>query len=120
MNTSPTILIVEDDHQLRTILEHKLTGCGYSVITAATGQQALNLLNEQAVSLILLDIILPDIDGDEVAAVIHRKGLQVPIIVLTNLHHATNIRHVNEVLIKSNTSLKKILSRINHYLDTTR
>ncbi|MFB5760547.1 response regulator transcription factor [Paenibacillus medicaginis] len=77
-----TILIVEDEHILREIMKDYLLEEGYSVLEAANGKEALSLLQEHEVDLIILDIMLPELDGWSVCKRV-RKTSNVPIIMLT-------------------------------------
>jgi len=65
------------------VLEHHLVKEGYNVSRAIDGHQALSLLNAQGFDLIILDIMMPDIDGYEVCRRIRRKGIKTPIIFLS-------------------------------------
>jgi len=78
----PTVLLVEDDAQLRRMLRTSLPPRGFAVVDAATGEDALALARERAPDLVLLDLALPGIDGLEVARRL-RQWSRVPIIVLT-------------------------------------
>jgi len=77
-----TILIVEDEPILREIMKDYLLEEGYGVLEAADGKQALALFQEHEVDLIILDIMLPELDGWSVCKRI-RKASNVPIIMLT-------------------------------------
>ena len=78
------ILIVEDDSDIQELLENHLIGAGYSVVSASDGVEALSHFSQQAIDLVLLDIMLPKIDGYGVCELI-RKQSQVPIVMLTAL-----------------------------------
>lgn len=78
------ILIVEDDPAIAALLFDFLTEAGYKAVTAADGVEALTLFSAQAFDLILLDVMLPRIDGFGVCEVIRQKS-KVPIIMLTAL-----------------------------------
>ena len=78
------ILIVEDDPAIAALLFDFLTEAGYKTVTAADGVEALALFSAQAFDLILLDVMLPRIDGFGVCEVIRQKS-KVPIIMLTAL-----------------------------------
>lgn len=77
-----TILVVEDEDILREVVFDYLTASGYKVLEAADGEQALELFNANSVDLVILDIVLPKIDGWSVCRRI-RKQSNVPIIILT-------------------------------------
>lgn len=78
------ILIVEDDLSIQALLHDFIEEAGYSVVLAADGVEALAKYSEQPFDLILLDIMLPKIDGFCVCEVIRQKS-DVPIIMLTAL-----------------------------------
>lgn len=77
-----TILIVEDQQVLREIMKEYLLDEGYEVLEAGDGSQALRLFQEHEVHLIILDIMLPELDGWSVCRRI-RKVSNVPILMLT-------------------------------------
>ncbi len=78
------ILIVEDDPAIQAVLHDFIQDAGYSVEVASDGVEALSRFSEQNFDLILLDIMLPKIDGYGVCAVIRQKS-DVPIMMLTAL-----------------------------------
>lgn len=77
-----TILVVDDEASIRELLEFNLTKEGYRVLLAENGGQALDKLSSGGVDLILLDLMLPGVDGLEVCRRIRRLS-QVPVIMLT-------------------------------------
>ena len=79
------VLIVDDEVNIRNVLKTRLTNIGYTVFLAADGQEALNLYRKLDPTLIILDIMLPKLDGFEVCTEI-RKESQIPIIMLTALN----------------------------------
>jgi two-component system alkaline phosphatase synthesis response regulator PhoP len=80
-----TILVVEDDDTLRDTVAYNLRGEGYSVLTAADGVTALEIAGRQPVSLVLLDLMLPRLDGLEVCRRLRAAPAtaQTPILMLT-------------------------------------
>jgi len=78
----PKILIVEDERILLEILKDYFLNDGYEVIEASDGKAALDLFQQHDISLIILDIMLPEMDGWSVCRRI-RKNSDVPIIMLT-------------------------------------
>ncbi|MBX3099462.1 MAG: response regulator transcription factor [Salinibacterium sp.] len=76
----PTVLIVEDERDIREVLRRYLERSGLSVLTTASGAEALRLL--ASADLVLLDLGLPDIDGTELLREIHLRE-KLPVIVLT-------------------------------------
>ncbi|MBA4347995.1 MAG: DNA-binding response regulator [Clostridiales bacterium] len=79
------ILVVEDQPEIRTIVEKYLLKEGYAVLTANDGLEALALFNSNTVHLVLLDVMMPGIDGFEVLKEI-RTVSEVPVIMLTARH----------------------------------
>jgi DNA-binding response OmpR family regulator len=78
----PSLLLVEDDDSVRAGLELALTRQGHRVVSAATGEEALKTWREQRPELVVLDVMLPGIDGFEVCRRIRRVD-SLPIILLT-------------------------------------
>jgi DNA-binding response OmpR family regulator len=80
----PRVLVVEDEESLLFTLAHSLKREGYTVVTASRGDDGLKLAREQKPDLILLDVMLPGIDGIQVCRMLRRDS-DVPIIMLTAL-----------------------------------
>lgn len=78
------ILVVEDDARIRRILEIRLSLLGYAVITVADGKAALDIFRNQVLDLIVLDVMLPKLDGYGICQEL-RKESDVPVIMLTAL-----------------------------------
>lgn len=79
-----TILIIEDEIAIQNILAEPLRACGYEVVTASDGLEGINTFHVHHIDLILLDIMLPKINGYAVCEMI-RQEAQIPIILLTAL-----------------------------------
>jgi two-component system alkaline phosphatase synthesis response regulator PhoP len=79
------ILVVEDDNDLVELLSFNLKSCGFSVGTAADGAEALKKVRSLAPDLILLDIMLPELDGFAVCEILRRDPAtaRIPVIMLT-------------------------------------
>lgn len=84
------ILVVDDEAAVRKVVEHHLRLEGYQVITAGDGGSAFELIRTHEPDLIILDILLPDLDGIEVCREI-RKENDVPIIFLTSKRDSSDI-----------------------------
>jgi CheY-like chemotaxis protein len=83
-----TILIMDDDLALQTVLEYALRNAGYEVVLAPDGQEGLRQLETLAPSLVISDIMMPNMDGVEVFQVL-KERLQdhgIPIIIMTALN----------------------------------
>lgn len=77
-----TVLVVEDDRDIREVLRRYLERDGHAVLTTASGAEALNLADGGGVDLVLLDLGLPDVDGTEVLRTLHDRGSPA-VLVLT-------------------------------------
>ncbi|MDB4786539.1 MAG: response regulator [Planctomycetaceae bacterium] len=82
---SPTVLVIEDDEQNRVLLKRQLESCGWTVEEAEDGRQALEHLADNIPQLILLDLMMPVMDGFEFLAERQKSAelLSVPVIVVT-------------------------------------
>jgi DNA-binding response OmpR family regulator len=79
----PRILLVDDEQPIQTLLSFPLQRDGYEVIVAADGRDALARYEESPPDLVVLDVMLPRLDGLEVCKRLRAKGETVPIIMLT-------------------------------------
>lgn len=79
------ILVVDDEHNILELVRYNLSEVGYDVVTADTGEKALELVAQQAPDLILLDVMLPGIDGLAVCSTLKRNEhtAHIPVIMLT-------------------------------------
>ena len=82
---SSRILIVEDDKNIAKLVKYNLEKTGFNCIISKTGEDALKLLEEEAIDLLILDIMLPKMDGFEICKQIKKDSrfLNIPIIMLT-------------------------------------
>jgi DNA-binding response OmpR family regulator len=80
-----SILVVDDDPNIRSLLQQELTEAGYSVRLAEDGRKALTLIREEIPGLIILDVMMPDMNGFDVAAVLKNdpSTMAIPIIILS-------------------------------------
>jgi len=117
------ILIVEDDQDLLSLMNKKLTDEGFSVAAVETGREALDFLEKDKPNLILLDVLLPDIDGltvlNEIATKEETKN--IPVIILSNLADQGSVEQVAaigdyEYLIKAKTDLNDVVKKIREKL----
>jgi DNA-binding response OmpR family regulator len=83
MGGMPTVLVVEDDRDIRGVLRRYLERADLAVLTTGSGAEALHLLAASQVDLVLLDLGLPDVDGIDVLMSARRARPPVPVIVLS-------------------------------------
>lgn len=117
-----TILIIEDEKAIQEILTEPLRTCGYEVITAEDGLEGINIFRTHPIDLILLDIMLPKINGYVVCEMVRKESL-VPIILLTALDTEENQIKGFDLLaddyITKPFSIKLVLKRVEAILRRT-
>lgn len=113
------ILIVEDELSMQRALKNKLEQAGYTVATAADGMAAMNALHDAKPDLVLLDLIMPKLDGISVLREIKKdESLQtVPVIILTNLSTGDKVAEAMQLgtfdfLVKANYSLEDVHKKV--------
>ncbi len=82
-NNTPKILIVDDEQSIRTLLEYNLIQAGYETVMAIDGEEAIEKVEQEKPDLILLDLMIPKIDGIEVCKLLRKRHINIPIIMLT-------------------------------------
>lgn len=121
----PTVVIAEDERDMRWILSERLEQEDIEVLGAGDGEEALRLLRENKVDLLLLDILMPAISGSEVLKKMSEDEnlKKVPVIVLTNSvpDAAKNIEGTNVIdyIVKSDTPLDQIIKVVKEQLSKT-
>ena len=92
LSQAATILVVEDDPDIRQVLSELLTQLNYQVLTTDSGKAAIDLIEHEVVDLVVLDLMLPDIDGFEVCREIRQNfGGAIPIMMLTAKNQPQNV-----------------------------
>jgi len=121
----PRILIIEDDQFLRDLLCMKLEKEGFHVSLAIDGPEGLDKVMEEKPDLVLLDIILPSMDGFELLKTIRNSERMdiaaTPVILLTNLGQESDVEKgrtlkADDYLIKSNFTIDEIIEKIKKLL----
>jgi len=92
----PLILAVDDEPNILKMISVNLSLEGYKIITASDGESALTLFNEYSPDLIILDIMMPGIDGFEVIDRIRKLGSSIPIIILSGRDDINSLRDALE------------------------
>jgi DNA-binding response OmpR family regulator len=117
------ILIVEDDKFLRELIAKKLKNEGFDVVEAIDGEEGLKKIKEERPDLVLLDLILPGIDGFEVLARVKEDPnlAQIPVIILSNLGQREEVERglklgARDYLIKAHFTPGEIVEKIKNIL----
>jgi len=113
------ILIIEDDKFLRKVIDKKLSKEGYLVIEAVDGEKGLKAVKDKKPDLVLLDLVLPEMDGFEVLDKMKKDPSlsNIPVIILSNLGEVKDIEKglkmgAKDYLIKAHFTLGEIIERI--------
>lgn len=119
----PKVVIIEDDQFLRELASEKLDHEGFIVSSAVDGAEGLRLISQESPDIILLDIILPGIDGFEVLKRIKSNDTMkhTPVIMLSNLGQQTDIDHAmrlgaKDYIVKAHHTLDEIIEKIKQSL----
>ncbi|MEO0114508.1 MAG: response regulator [candidate division WOR-3 bacterium] len=85
LKTVPRILVVDDEEDIRLLIKRRLEQAGYEVVTASTGHEGLEKARREPVDLIVLDLMLPGIDGYQICGILKhdRRYMKIPILILT-------------------------------------
>ena len=118
------ILIIEDDQFIRELISQKLLKEGYDVFESVDGETGIELSKKEKPDLILLDLILPGIDGFKVLAEIKSEAetKEIPVIILSNLGQKDDIERgvkmgAKDYLIKAHFTPTEIVDKIRAILE---
>ena len=121
INNKPTVLLIEDDPFLSSVLRLKLEKESFKVVRASDGDEALNFLTEQGVKpdLILLDLILPKKNGFEVLETIRQDPLleKLPVMIISNLGQPSDIERgkalgIIDYFVKARLSIEELVNKV--------
>jgi CheY-like chemotaxis protein len=117
------ILVAEDDRFLRKAAEMALKRQGYTVLTAANGEEALRTARSVLPDLILLDLIMPKLNGFDVLQALKKDAptAHIPVIILSNLGQDRDVQQALDAgasayLIKTDLSLQGLVQRVEEAL----
>ncbi|HCJ52504.1 MAG TPA: response regulator [Candidatus Kerfeldbacteria bacterium] len=123
MTENNKILIIEDDLYILKIYTNKLKMNQFDVSFATTGEEGLHKASTEKPQLILLDLMLPGVDGFQVLADLKKKvdTHDIPVIILSNLGQQSDIERGKELgatdyLVKANLSLIHLVDKVKKYL----
>ncbi len=118
------ILLAEDDRFLRKAAEARLRQGGFTVLAAVDGEEALRLARAETPDLVLLDLIMPKIQGFGVLKALKEDPAtaSIPVIVLSNLGQERDVQRAMELgavayFIKAHLSLHELVQRVSEVLD---
>jgi CheY-like chemotaxis protein len=113
------ILVVEDEEGLRLLYEEELKGEGYEVLTASNGREAIQKVEEEKPDLIVLDIVMPVMDGMEALGRIVGKERKIPIILNTSYpgYREDFMSWAADAYITKSTDLRELKDKIRELLE---
>ena len=85
LESAPTVLVVDDDENLRLLLARILVRGGYRAITAMDGVDALKYIRSQCIDLVMTDMLMPEMDGSELLRTMQTDGSHVPVIAMSGV-----------------------------------
>jgi DNA-binding response OmpR family regulator len=114
------ILIVEDERPIAKALELKLLHSGFQPTVVFDGEAAVNALVTDTFDIMLLDLMMPKIDGFGVLNEIRKRGISLPVIVTSNLGQPEDARKAKELgakeyFVKSDTPISVLVEKIKSY-----
>ena len=117
-----TTLIVEDDKPMARAIQLKLTDVGVESVVAYDGREALEVLKEQQIDLILLDILMPKMNGLKFLEELAKRNISIPVIVISNLSHEDDVKEAKrlgamEYFVKADITLNQVVDKVTKVLD---
>lgn len=119
--STKSVLIIEDEKAMAKAMEIKLQKAGIDAHAVFSGDEGLAELEKNPYSLVLLDIMMPGMDGWEVLTKIKEKGIKVKVIITSNLSQDEDKKKAKDLgainfLVKSDASLSEIAEEVKSYL----
>lgn len=123
MGEAVRVLLAEDDRFLRKAAETALKRQGYTVLAAVDGEEALRVARAETPSVVLLDLIMPKLQGFEVLRALKADPAtaKIPVIILSNLGQESDVKQAMEAgaagyFVKANLSLQDLVKRVGEVL----
>jgi len=119
--SSKKVLIIEDEKPMAHALELKLQHEGFEAEAILNPEEGALLLQNESYSLLLLDLIMPKLDGFKVLEMLKAKKIKIPVIVLSNLSQEDDESRAKalgakDFFVKSNVPIATIVERVKEYL----
>jgi len=118
-STIRTILVVDDEANIRRLISHELISRGYKVIEASGGKEALDLARQSHPDLITMDVVMPDLDGFDTTAVLKTDPItkDIPILIVSVIEDKSKIYRLgaNDYITKP-FNIEALMEKVNHLL----
>jgi DNA-binding response OmpR family regulator len=123
MQSNHTVIVIEDDESIREMYKYKLSNHGYTVHCAKNGIEGLIKSEETMPDLILLDLMMPEMSGDEMLAKLRETdwGARIRVVILTNLSkneapHSLRFLNVDRYIVKAHSTPTEVTDIVNEIL----
>lgn len=115
------VLIADDDKVFAKAVQLKLEHLNIEVVVLHSGPEALDFLTKEQVDLVILDLMMPDVDGFKVLEKLKEQGVTVPVIVSSGLGQEEDIKRVKELgakdyFVKSSTPVAELVKNVQKML----
>lgn len=117
------IAIIEDDRSILEMYKLKFEFADFKVVTATDGRQGLVLLEKERPDLVLLDLMMPEMGGDEMLAELRKQpwGKNMPVIILTNVSQDEAPKdladlQVSDFIVKANSTPQTVVDKVSVFL----
>ena len=117
------VLLVDDERAILKVLSIKLRISGYDVVTASSGKEALDVISSACPDEMLLDVVMPGMDGFEVLSNLRQAEgtMHMPVILLTNLGQRSDIEKglklgATDYIIKANYTPAQVVAKVKEHL----
>jgi DNA-binding response OmpR family regulator len=121
------IAIIEDDQTILEMYKLKFETAGYQVFTATNGAEGLTVLNGTKIDIILLDLMMPDMDGATMLGELRKTpwGKKIPVIIMTNISRdempkSLKNLEVSDYVIKAGTTPQLVLKKVEQTLQNNK
>ena len=116
-----TLLIAEDDAFLTKVYRKNLEQEGLQILTAADGQEAIDIIDAKQPDLLILDLLLPKVKGVGVLEHVRAKGYTFPVIILSNVNQEADRKECESLgiahyFVKGDTSIQKVKDKVHEIL----
>ncbi|MCK4919043.1 MAG: response regulator [Candidatus Pacebacteria bacterium] len=123
-NSETKVLIIEDDVYISEMYKIKFESENYKTVITNNGSEVINLIKKEKPNIILLDIVMPVMDGFDVLKIIksNKKFNNIPVVMLTNLSQKESIERVFELgakgyIVKSHFTPSEVVKKVKDILD---